>query len=100
MYNFEATSRMFSIVRQIVRKVCIIDGKAEAFYTQVRHIIRLITRVQHFANNDPDVGDLLKVFFLPHYNFSLAEVIIRANDLSEHTGTLTMKFLMNGGLII
>ena len=91
---------MLSIERQIVPKVCIIDSKAEAFYTQVRHIIRLITHVQHFANNDPDVADLLKVFFLAHCNFSLAEVIIQANDLSEHAGTLTMKFLMNGGLII
>ena len=50
---------MFSIVRQVVPKVCIIDGKAEAFYTQVRQIIRLITGAQHVANNDPDVGDLL-----------------------------------------
>ena len=99
---------MFSIVRQIILKFCIIDGKAAAFYTQVRHIILLITRVQHIANNDPDFGDLLKVFFLPNYNFSLGEVIIRANDLSEHTsavgmeasGTLTMKFLMHVGLII
>ena len=71
-------------------------------------IIRLISGVQNIANSDPDVGDLLKVFFLPNFNFLLAQVIIRDIDLSEHTstvgmeawGTLTMKFLMNGGLII
>ena len=39
-------------------------------------------------NDDPDVDDLLKVFFLPNCNFSLAEVIIRAHDLSEHTSTV------------
>ena len=99
---------MYSIVRQMVPKVCIIGGKAAAFYTQVRHIIRLITGVQHVANNEPDVGDLLKVFFPPNYNSSLAEVIIWANDFWEQTstvgmeasGTLTKKFLMNCGLII
>ena len=108
MLNFEATSSMLSTVRQIVPQVRIIDDNVAAFYTQARNIIRLITSVQHVSNNDPDVGDLLKVFFVTNYNFSLAEVIIRASDLSEHTSTvgmeasdrLTMKFLMNGGLII
>ena len=99
---------MFRIVRQIVPKVCILDCKAVSFYTQVRNIIRLIMGVKHVGDNDPDIGDLFKVFFLPNYIFSLAEVIIRAKDLSEHTstvgmeasGTLTMKFLKNGGLDI
>ena len=99
---------MFSILRKIVPKVCIIDGKAAAFYFQVRRITRLITGVQHVVNNDLDVGDLPKVFFLLNYNLSLSEVIIRANDLSEHTSTvrteasftLNMKFLMKDGLIV
>ena len=91
----------------MVPKVCIIGGKAAA-YNQVRHIIRLITGVQHVVNNDPEVGDLLKVLFLPNHNSLLAEVIITANDLLEHTSTASMeasdtlnvKFLMNGGLDI
>ena len=57
---------MFCIIRQIVSKVYIIDGNAAAFYVQVGHIIQLITSVQHLANNDPDIGDLLTVFFLPN----------------------------------
>ena len=106
--NFEATSSMQSIVHQMVPKVCISGGKAAASYTQATYIIRLITGVQHVLNNDPDVGDLLKVSFLPNLNVSLAEVIIPANDLSVHistagmeaSGTSNMKFVMKSGLII
>ncbi len=60
------------------------------------------------VNNDPDIGDLYKIVYIPNYNVSLAEVIVPASDLSQHistagmeaSGTSNMKFAMNGGLII
>ena len=55
--KFRSYFKDVQFLRQMVSKVCIIGGKAAASNTQAKHIIRLITVVQHVVNNDPDVGD-------------------------------------------
>mmetsp|Transcript_13763 Transcript_13763/g.28238 ORF Transcript_13763/g.28238 Transcript_13763/m.28238 type:complete len:880 (-) Transcript_13763:992-3631(-) len=107
--RYNLIKRMSPAERQnMVPRVILFGGKAAAAYVQAKNIIRLINGVASVVNNDSDVGDLLKVFFMPNYNVTLAEIMIPASDISEHistagmeaSGTSNMKFVMNGGLII
>lgn len=91
-----------------VPRVCIFGGKAFATYVQAKRIVKFITDVGATINHDPEIGNLLKVIFVPDYNVSVAEVLIPGSELSQHistagmeaSGTSNMKFSMNGCILI
>ncbi|CAN6477250.1 unnamed protein product [Victoria cruziana] len=110
VYRYKKMKEMSSEERraEFVPRVCIIGGKAFATYVQAKRIVKLVNDVGAVINHDPDIGDLLKVIFVPNYNVSVAELLIPASELSQHistagmeaSGTSNMKFAMNGCVLI
>ena len=83
-------------------------GKASPGYVRAKETIKLINEVALTLAHDNQTRDYIRVYFLPNYDVSMAEMLIPASDLSEQistagmeaSGTGNMKFMINAALTL
>ncbi|KAI7823904.1 glycosyl transferase [Kickxella alabastrina] len=109
IYRYHCLKQMTPTERaKEVSRVVIFAGKAAAGYWVAKQVIKLINSVAEVINADAEIGDVLKVVFIPDYSVTAAEYLIPASDISQHistagteaSGTSNMKFVLNGGIIL
>ncbi|KAJ2390755.1 Non-essential glycogen phosphorylase, partial [Coemansia sp. RSA 2603] len=83
IYRYHCLKQMTPEARaKELHRVVIFAGKAASGYWVAKQVIKLVNAVAEVVNADEEIGDVLKVVFIPDYSVTAAEYIIPASDIS------------------
>ena len=64
-------------------RVIMVGGKAAPGYHTAKKIIKLINSIAEVVNNDPVVGDKLKILYIENYRVSTAEKVKKLKLINQ-----------------
>eukprot|EP01054_Gregarina_sp_Poly1_P001420 Gregarina_sp_Poly_1__1419@NODE_1353_length_4308_cov_234_773638_g907_i0_p2_GENE_NODE_1353_length_4308_cov_234_773638_g907_i0NODE_1353_length_4308_cov_234_773638_g907_i0_p2_ORF_typecomplete_len581_score96_24Phosphorylase/PF00343_20/2_3e99_NODE_1353_length_4308_cov_234_773638_g907_i021733915 len=93
---------------KLVPRASLLGGKAAPGASRAKALIKMIHCLAAVVNGDADVSPFFKIFFIPNYNLSAAQIIVPGADVHQHTSlagsetaaTVHMKFILNGALFL
>eukprot|EP01053_Blabericola_migrator_P008903 Blabericola_migrator_1__8902@NODE_470_length_8219_cov_188_607581_g366_i0_p2_GENE_NODE_470_length_8219_cov_188_607581_g366_i0NODE_470_length_8219_cov_188_607581_g366_i0_p2_ORF_typecomplete_len958_score189_83Phosphorylase/PF00343_20/2_1e84_NODE_470_length_8219_cov_188_607581_g366_i011113984 len=92
----------------MTKRASFIGGKSAPSSAMGKTLIKLLTSVARLINNDPDVNEYYKVFYIPNCTTSLAQIILPGADAGQHpsvpgfeaSATTCVAFMVNGALFL